>query len=84
MPGTRKRSAPPLYPYDEQNALVRLPGPIVEEVRQMVQAGDIPGAVKRVDELIGAGLSSRPRSMWMDCALPLNRDKFHLEQMFDN
>ncbi len=53
---THKRSAPPLYPYDEQNALVRLPGPIVEEVRQMVQAGDIPGAVKRVDELIGAGL----------------------------
>jgi len=50
------RSIPPPYPYDEERSLIRLPAKVVEEVRQMVRAGDIPAAVQRVERLTGCGL----------------------------
>lgn len=52
----RDRSEVPPYPYDEKRSLVRLPASVVAELRQMIRAGSVPGAVKLVEKLTGAGL----------------------------
>jgi hypothetical protein len=51
-----RKKVKPLFPYDAQTEVIRLPQHIEEELRYLVLTGKPVEAVKRVTELTGAGL----------------------------
>ena len=51
-----RKKVKPLFPYDTQTDVIRLPHDIKEELRRLVLTGKKVEAVKRVTELTGAGL----------------------------
>jgi hypothetical protein len=51
-----RKKVKPLFPYDAQTNVIRLPQHIEEELRHLVLTGKPVEAVKRVAELTGAGL----------------------------
>jgi hypothetical protein len=51
-----RKKVKPLFPYDAQTEVIRLPQHIEEELRHLVLTGKPVEAVKRVTELTGVGL----------------------------
>ena len=51
-----RRKVTPLYPFDKKTGKIELPEEVIADLKFFLLVGNKPAAVKRVDELTGAGL----------------------------
>jgi ribosomal protein L7/L12 len=52
----RDKSKTPPYPYDEENAIIKIPKHLEKEIKLLVRAGNKVQALRKISELTGASL----------------------------